>query len=169
MTEGVSAPATPPEVAGASGVPSRADGVQLIGEMQGSGYRTPPALARRGDGQTVQLTPLLYATLAALDGQRTYDEVAAAVSEATGRSVSEGNARQLVEKLSPTGLVTLEDGSSPELRRSNPLLGLRFKVAVTDPEKTRRLTAPCAGRFHLSVVVPVLAVFAWICWCVLFD
>ena len=169
MTEGVSAPATPPEVAGVSGVPSRADGVQLIGEMEGSGYRTPPALARRGDGQTVQLTPLLYATLAALDGHRTYAEVAAVVSEATGRSVTEANARQLVEKLHPTGLVTLEDGSSPELRRSDPLLGLRFKLAVTDPEKTRRLTAPFAALFHLAVVVPVLTVFAWICWWVLFD
>ena len=48
--------------------------------MQGSGYRTPPALARRADGQTVQLTPLLYATLSALDGRRTYAEVAAAVA-----------------------------------------------------------------------------------------
>ena len=166
MTEAVSAPAPPPEVAGA---PSRADGVQLIGEMEGSGYVTPPALARRGDGQTVQLTPLLYATLAALDGHRTYAEVAAAVSERTGRSVSEDNARELVEKLRPTGLVTLEDGSSPELRRSNPLLGLRFKVAVTDPGKTRRLTAPFAALFHLAMVVPVLAVFTWVCWWVLFD
>ena len=29
--------------------------------MRGSGYRVPPALARRADGQVVQLTPLLYA------------------------------------------------------------------------------------------------------------
>ncbi len=169
MTESVSPPAPLLEGAGGSGAPSRADGVQLIGEMQGSGYRTPPALARRGDGQTVQLTPLLYATLAALDGHRTYAEVATAVTEATERSVSEDNARQLVEKLRPTGLVSLEDGSSPELRRSNPLLGLKFKVAVTDPEKTRRLTDPFAALFNLFVLIPVVAVFAWVCWWVLFD
>ena len=39
----------------APGMPARADGVQLIGEMEGSGYREPPALVRRGDGQVVQL------------------------------------------------------------------------------------------------------------------
>ena len=31
--------------------------------MAGSGYREPPSLARRGDGQTFQLTPLLYLVL----------------------------------------------------------------------------------------------------------
>ena len=58
-----------------SGVPARADGVELIGEMVGSGYREPPSLARRGDGQTFQLTPLLYLVLSAIDGRRSYDEV----------------------------------------------------------------------------------------------
>ena len=38
--------------------------------MVGSGYREPPALARRGDGQTFQLTPLLYLVLSAVDGRR---------------------------------------------------------------------------------------------------
>lgn len=45
-------------------VPALADGVQLLGPAQGSGYREPPALVRRADGQTIQLTPLLYAVLA---------------------------------------------------------------------------------------------------------
>ena len=49
--------------------PARVDGVQLIGEMVGSGYRTPPALVRRGDGQVLQLTPLLYLVLNAVDGR----------------------------------------------------------------------------------------------------
>ena len=47
--------------------------------MPGSGYREPPALVRRGDGQMLQLTPLLYAVLEAVDGRRTYDEIAEAV------------------------------------------------------------------------------------------
>ena len=57
----------------------RADGVQLIGEMAGSGYRVPPSLVRRGDGQTIQLTTLLYATLEAVDGRRDAEQVAEAV------------------------------------------------------------------------------------------
>ena len=50
--------------------PARVDDVQLLGAMVGSGYRTPPSLVRRGDGQTLQLTPLLYLVLDAIDGQR---------------------------------------------------------------------------------------------------
>ena len=45
--------------------------------MRGSGYRTPPALVRRADGQIIQLTRLLYLVLAAVDGRRTHAEIAA--------------------------------------------------------------------------------------------
>ncbi len=169
MTDAVSPPVTGSPGTGGSAAPHRADGVVLVGEMQGSGYRTPPALARRADGQTVQLTPLLYATLSALDGRRSYAEVADAVAAATGKPVSEANARELVEKLHPTGLVAAADGTSPQAPRSNPLLALRFKVAVTDEEKTRRLTEPFTALFHPVVFVPLLAVFAWITWWVLLD
>src|SRR5215204_6093868 len=79
----------------ASEVPVRADGVQLIGEMKGSGYRQPPALARRRDGQTVQLTPLLYLVLATVDGRRDYAEIGEAVGAALGKSVSADNVRTL--------------------------------------------------------------------------
>ncbi|HET6939825.1 MAG TPA: hypothetical protein VFI19_14510, partial [Nocardioides sp.] len=73
--------------------------------MNGSGYRTPPSLARRVDGQTVQLTPLLYAVLAAADGQRSTAEVAASVGRATGRSMTADNVEVLLDKLRPLGLL----------------------------------------------------------------
>src|SRR6476659_7263397 len=95
-------------------IPVPADGVELIGEMKGSGYREPPALARRGDGQTIQLTPLLYLVLAEIDGTRSFDEVGAAVSAAYGKTVTGANVRTLVdERLRPAGLVTGADGSAP--------------------------------------------------------
>ena len=56
----------------------------------GSGYRTPPALVRRRDGQTIQLTPLLYLVLEAIDGERSLAEIAAVVSAAYGRQVGGG-------------------------------------------------------------------------------
>ncbi len=155
---------------GAADVPVRADGVQLIGEMQGSGYREPPALARRADGQTIQLTPLLYLVLSALDGRRTSGDVAAVVSEAFGRTVSGDNVRTLVtDQLRPAGLVADADGSQPEVEKSNPLLALRFKYAVTDPDRTRRLTAPFARLFNPVLVVAVLALLGLVSWWVLFD
>lgn len=147
----------------------RADGVELIGEMAGSGYKVPPSLVRRADGQTIQLTPLLYATLRAIDGSRTRDEVAAAVSEETGRDVSADNIDHLVDKqLRPLGLLVLPDGGQPATKKRDPLLGLRFRYAVTEPERTRRLTDPFRFLFRPWVVVPLLVVFAVVCWWVFF-
>ncbi len=137
--------------------------------MVGSGYREPPALARRNDGQTFQLTPLLYLVLATVDGRRSYDEVAERVSAAYGRTVTGDNVRSLVDQqLRPLGLLAKEDGSQPEVKKSNPLLALRFKYAVTDPERTRRLTAPFARLFNPVVVALVMAAFLAVSWWVFF-
>ena len=84
-------PSAPPEPA----APALADGVELIGEMRGSGYRTPPALVRRADGQVIQLTRLLYLVLAAVDGRRTHAEIAAEVSDRFDRTVSAENVATL--------------------------------------------------------------------------
>jgi putative peptide zinc metalloprotease protein len=148
-----------------AGVPARADGVQLLGEMEGSGYREPPALARRGDGQVVQLTPLRYLVLSAVDRHRTVEEVAARVSEAYGRHVTGDNVRTLLDqRLRPAGLLVGEDGSQPPLHKANPLLALRFKYTGTDPARTRRLTTPFARLFNPLVVAVVLAAFLAVCW-----
>ncbi|MEZ0339590.1 hypothetical protein ACAG25_06355 [Mycobacterium sp. pV006] len=152
----------------AHAIPHRAEGVELIGEMAGSGYRVPPSLARRADGQTLQLTPLLYATLAEIDGRRSPAEVASAVSASTGRPVSEHNVLQFLEKLRPLGLLVQTDGTQPTVKKRNPLLGLRFRYVVTDPERTRRITDPFRHLFHPWVVAVVLAAFAVVCWWVFF-
>lgn len=147
--------------------PARVDGVELIGEMVGSGYRTPPALVRRGDGQVLQLTPLLYRVLNAVDGRRSPAEIAALVGHASGRSITEANVRALVDShLRPLGLVVGPDGSAPEIKRMDPLLKLKPRVAVTDPSTTRRLTDPFRFLFRPVLVVPVvfafIAVVIWV-------
>ncbi|WP_285249711.1 M50 family metallopeptidase [Pseudarthrobacter sp. fls2-241-R2A-168] len=149
-------------------VPARADGVQLIGQSQGSGYRQPPSLVRRGDGQTLQLTPLLFAVLEAVDGIRTVEDIAEHASAASGRLISADNVRTLMDsQLLPLGLLRLADGSQPEVRKADPLLGMRFRYTVTDPERTRRITAPFAVLFHPLIVVAVTAAFLASCWWVL--
>ena len=151
-------------------VPMRASGLELIGEMAGSGYRRPPALVRRGDGQTVQLTPLLYLVLAAIDGTRDYDEIAVRAGAAFGRSISGADVHTLVEqKLRPLGLVCGPDGSEPAVRKANPLLALRFRWVVSDPERTRRFTAPFARLFNPLLVLAVLVAFVLVVKWVLFD
>jgi len=130
----------------AQAILQRADGVELIGEMTGSGYRVPPSLARRVDGQTIQLTPLLYAVLREIDGRRCPAEVSAAVSASTGRTVSEENVRQLVdEKLRPLGLLVRKDGSQPAPKKRNPCWG--FGSAMPSPTPSGLAGLPTRSDF----------------------
>ena len=54
------------------------------------------------------------------------------------------------------------------MKKSNPLLALRFKYAVTDPERTRRLTAPFAGLFNPRRRGRRDARLRGVCWWVFF-
>ena len=49
----------PGQVPGSPQLPRLADGVELLGAYQDSGYRDPPSLVRRPDGQIIQMSPLL--------------------------------------------------------------------------------------------------------------
>ena len=150
--------------------PTRVDGVQLIGEMVGSGYRTPPALVRRADGQVLQLTPLLHLVLQAADGHRSCADIAVLVGRALGRSVTEADVRALVDgHLRPLGLLRRADGSEPETRRSDPLLALKPKVAVTDPRTTHRLTDPFRFLFRPALATIVVLGFVAVAGWVFFD
>lgn len=158
----------PATAAGTLQVPVRADGVQLLGETKGSGYREAPSLVRRGDGQTLQLTRLLYLVLEAIDGTRGAEDIANHASAGFGRLVSANNVRTLIDsQLLPLGLLRRADGSQPEVRRADPLLGMKFRYTVTDPERTRRITAPFAVLFNPLIVVLVTAAFLASCWWVL--
>src|SRR4051794_7717371 len=83
-----------------------ATGLELLGPMDGSGYRAPHYLIRRSDGQAIQITPLLYALLELVDGTRTNGELAVALSERVGRHVESEDVAFLVErKLRPLGVL----------------------------------------------------------------
>lgn len=163
-TTGDAAPAASP-----ADVPVRASGLELIGEIPGSGYKEPPSLVRRGDGQAMTLTPLLYAVLSAVDGRRDHGEIAAVVGPAVGRQVTAENVRTLCERLRTLGALRRADGSEPTLKRSNPLLSLRFRYVVTDPDVTNRVTAPFARLFAPVVVAVVCLAFVAVCGWVLFG
>jgi len=164
VTTGAGAATSAPP-AGAE-VPARAEGVELLGEMEQSGFKEPPCLACRGDGQTIQLTDLLFRVLEAIDGRRDVEAVAAEVSRTIGKEASADDVRFLVEeKLRPLGLLKGSDGSDPELAKPNPLLALRFRVVLSDERTTRRITAPFAKLFMPLVVLAVIAAFgAMIGW-----
>src|SRR5947209_3262403 len=72
----------------AGGEPPRlAPGVELVGEFEGSGFKQPPMIARRPDGQAVQLPALLYTVAEQIDGERDHEAIAQAASEAAGREL----------------------------------------------------------------------------------
>ena len=146
---------------GAAGRPRLADGVELIGEYEDSGFEEPPSIARRGDGQVIQLTNLLYLVAKHADGRTDYAGIAEAVSSELGRRLTADNARFLIEeKLHPLGIVTGPSGEEPAVRKVDPLLALRFRTAVI-PEWASLFVARLFHPFFFPpVVVAALVAFA---------
>jgi len=141
-------------------VPARARGVELLGAVAGSGYRRAPSLVRRADGQMLQLTPVLYAVLEAVDGHRDENGIAAHLRTSHQIEVDPSDVDRLVEeKLRPLGVLRGVDGTEPEMARSNPLLALRWRYVVSDPNRTRRLARPFTRLFHRAVAAAVLVAF----------
>jgi putative peptide zinc metalloprotease protein len=154
------APAEP-----ATRAPRVAPGVELIGKYEGSGFKEAPYLARRGDGQTIQLSRLLYVVASACDGRRTYDEIAVEASKEFGRRLSARNAKTLVEeKLNPLGVVANDDGSAPVLSKPDSLLALSLRKGVVPKRMVRALTTVFYPAFFPPVVLAALGalgVFDW--------
>src|SRR3954453_21503130 len=144
---------------------ARAEGLELLGAVSGSGYKDGAALVRRADGQMVQLGPLMYALLEAIDGARDHDALAVVMSERLGRRLDAEHVVRLGEKLGDEGLLAGSETNAPP--RLNPLLALRWKVLVSDPDVTRRITVPFTHLFRSWLLVPVLAGFAAVAWFVL--
>src|SRR3954447_24539013 len=105
-----------------------ADGLELIGEYEGSGFKEPPLLARRSDGQVIKLRHLPYLIAASADGRRDADDVAALVSEHDGRGVTGRDVMYLVERtLRPLGVLAQADGTTPKLPKRAPVMALRHR------------------------------------------
>src|SRR5437764_11311151 len=138
--------------------PRLSRGIDLIGQYEGSGFKEPPYIARRADGQVVQLAPLLYLIAELSDGERTNEEIAAAVSEAIQRGVSADNVRQLVdERLRPLGVIAPADGSEPEVQKADPILALKLKAALVPERVVNAITVVFMPLFFPPIVLAVLA------------
>src|SRR3954465_6641483 len=87
-----------------------AAGLELLGEVHGSGYKDGAALVRRADGQMVQLGPLMYALLESVDGRRDVDALAGAMSQRLGRQVEREHVVALADKLAAQGLLAGTEG-----------------------------------------------------------
>ncbi len=144
--------------AGPSAPPALAEGIDLVGEFQDSGFEEAPYIVRRADGQTIQLPRMLYLVAEQIDGRRDVAEIAEAASHATGRGISPAIAQTLIdERLRPLGLLAEPGGAQPEVEKADPLLALKFRTAVVPERFTRALTTVFRPLFLSPVVVVVVA------------
>ena len=120
-----------PSIEAVPDAPAPASGLELLGPMLGSGFRTPVCLVRRVDGQAIQMTSLSYALLESIDGSRTTGELAAVLSGRVGRQLEADDVEFLLEeRLRPLGVLRAPDGSDPTVTRRNPLLSIRLRKAL---------------------------------------
>jgi putative peptide zinc metalloprotease protein len=167
VNSGCTSPVPPP--AGAPGTvaaPRLADGVELLGQYQGSGYRQPPSLVRRPDGQVIQMSPLLYRVTCRIDGSRDPAAIAELVSEDLGRSLTADQVRHLItSKLLPLGIVA-DEGAPAVLPTAKPLLALRARGTLLPERAANVAGALLRPLFHRPLVVAVvgcvLAVDYWL-------
>jgi putative peptide zinc metalloprotease protein len=140
--------------------PRLAEGIELLGEFEDSGFKEAPWLARRADGQTIQLTRLLHLVAEAADGRRSYEQMAEVVTQGLGRGVSGDNVQFLVEKkLRPLGVLAAEDGSSPKVDKPDPLLALKFRTALVPDHVTRAFTTVFRPLFFPPVIAVIFCAF----------
>jgi putative peptide zinc metalloprotease protein len=167
VTAGPPAPVLPlADVPGPGQVPRLADGVELLGEYQGSGYSQPPSLVRRADGQVIQMSALLYQVACRIDGSRDPAAIAGLVSEDLGRSLTAGQVRYLITaKLLPLGVVAAEDAPAAA-PKANPLLALRARGTLLSERAANAtgalLTPLFRGPVVMAVVVSIVAVDWWL-------
>jgi putative peptide zinc metalloprotease protein len=141
-----------------------ADGVELLGEYQGSGYSKPPSLVRRADGQVIQMSALLYGVACRINGSRDPAAIAGLVSEDLGLSLTADQVRYLITaKLLPLGVVAAE-GAPASAPKANPLLALRARGTLL-PERVVNATGMLLrALFRWPVVVAVAVSITAVDW-----
>jgi putative peptide zinc metalloprotease protein len=133
--------------------PRLAEGVQLIGEYEGSGYKEAPSMVRRPDGQVIQLPDLLYRLAGKADGEHSYRQLADELGTEIQRRLDPEDVHFLVEeKLRPLGVLAAADGSSPSSEKVDPFLAFRFRVGVVS-EKTSEFLGEVFKPLFLPPVV----------------
>ncbi|MHA6795221.1 hypothetical protein ACVGVM_17170 [Pseudonocardia bannensis] len=142
--------------------PRLAEGTELIGEYQGSGFQEQQYLVARADGQVIQLPRLLFLLLADIDGRRDVEQLASRVGAGFGRDITGEQIAFLVEqKLRPAGLIAADhDGVVVAAVRPDPLLALRYRAKVVSPRVSWAVAGFFRPLFWPPVVVGALVALA---------
>lgn len=146
--------------------PRLADGVELIGEYQGSGFTEPRYIVRRGDGQVIQLPRLLFLLATGVDGKRNLAQLADVVSAEFGKQVQPDQVLYLIDnRLRPVGIVApdpavVDNGAPKKMAvRSDPLLALKFRVGIIPERAVWRIAGLFQSMFWPPVILAMLGAF----------
>jgi putative peptide zinc metalloprotease protein len=144
--------------------PVLAPDVELLGEMQESGFKEPQCLVRRGE-RFVQVTELLYRVAEQADGKSTHEEMAEGVTRSTDWLVSAENVRQLLaSKLLPLGIVALPEDVALQVpaveERTTSPLRVNARTRLLGPGAIDPITRVLKILFAPPVLVPVLLIVA---------
>jgi putative peptide zinc metalloprotease protein len=144
--------------------PRLADGTELIGEYEGSGFQEPKFIVRRFDGQVIQLSQLLYLLAANLDGERDIQQLAASVSVDFGRTLDAEHIEYLIDcRLRPVGIVAADPQAASTATKMaikpDPLLALKFRVGLVPERVVWRIAGLFQPMFWPPVIVTALAGF----------
>jgi putative peptide zinc metalloprotease protein len=140
--------------------PALAPNVELLGEMEETGFRERQWLVRRGD-RFIQLTELLYRVAEQADGQSTHEEMAEGLTRSTDRLVSAENVRQLLlNKLLPLGIILPAGGYGPQTasigeRHISPLR-INARTRLLGPDAIDPITKVLQVLFAPVILVPIL-------------
>jgi putative peptide zinc metalloprotease protein len=156
----------PAEAPSPVAVPRLVDGVELLGEYLDSGYRQPPSLVRRPDGQVIQMSALLYHVTSRIDGSSDAETIATLVSADLGRTLTADQVRYLISgKLCPLGIVAGQ-GAPSAPRAASPLLALRARGTLL-PDRAAGIAGDLLRPLFwwpivAAVVIAIVAVDYWL-------
>ena len=145
--------------------PALAPDVELLGVMQGTGFKEAQCLVRRGE-RFMQLTELLYRVAEQADGKSTHEEIAERITRSTDWLVSSENVRQLLaSKLLPLGIVALPEDLALRIpavqERSTSPLRINARTRLLGPDAVDPLARALQFLFAPLVLVPVLLIVAF--------
>ncbi len=138
--------------------PALAPTVQIVGEMQGTGFKERQWLVQR-NGRFIQITELLFRIAEQANGERTLEEIAAAVTASTDWMVTADNVRHLIRaQLIPLGLIAVADGTSgapagmASQEQARSPLAVRMRMKIISP----RIIDPIARVLQIFYAPPIL-------------
>ncbi len=148
--------------------PSKAPGIELIGVLPGSGFTDAQFLVKR-NGQFVQVTELLFRTLEHVDGERTFEDIAALLTETTEWAVTADQVEYLVaQKLMPLGLISsgpldATDGSADpaiDVAVERSALMVQVPIRLIGEASIERITRITQFLFATPVAMALIALVA---------